>query len=120
MEEKTISIAAFKKELKRRQLKEKVKSKVDQAMEFVKEHPAESFALATTVGGGLFGLIKRRDRNSAIREQQRLKDEYIYDRSLGTYWKLRRKRTAGENLEIERRRKNGESLGDILASMKLL
>lgn len=113
---KTIDIKEFKKELWKR----KFKAKIDQAVEIVKEHPTESLALATATVGGLFGLVKRHDRNSAIREQQRLKDEYIYDRSLGTYWKIRRKRTPVENLEIERRRKNGESLGDILSSMKLL
>lgn len=115
-QEKVISIDAFKRELKRRQIKEKI----DKAWTFCKEHPAESLALGTTIVGGLFGLAKRHDRNSAIREQQRLKDEYIYDRSLGSYWKLRRKRTPGENLEIERRKAAGESLGNILSDMKLL
>lgn len=106
---KTIDIRNFKWELRKR----KIKAKIDQAVEVVKEHPTESLALATATVGGLFSLVKRHDINSAIREQQRLKDEYIYDRSLGTYWKIRRKRTAGENLEIERRRKNGGSLLEI-------
>lgn len=113
---KTVEIKDFKWELRKR----KIREKFNKAVEFVKEHPTESLALATTAVGGMLGLVKRHDRNNAVKEQQRLKDEYIYDRSLGTYWKTRRKRTPGENLEIERRRRNGESLGEILSSMKLL
>lgn len=97
-----------------------VKEKLGQAWEFAKEHPAESLALATTAVGGLFGLVKRADRNAAIRKEQELKDRYIYDRSLGKYWKTRKVPSTGEQLEIERRKRNGESMGDILSSMRLL
>ena len=51
---------------------------------------------------------------------QELKDRYIYDRSIGKYWKTRKVPSTGQQLEIERRKKSGESMGDILSSMKLL
>ena len=116
MEEKIINLDAFKRELQKRKLKEKAA----QVWEFCKEHPAESFALATTAVGGLFGLAKRADRKRDIREQQRLKDEYIYDHSIGRHVHLRRKPTNREYLEIERRRGNGERMGSILEDMRLL
>ena len=116
MEDKIINLDAFKKELKKRQLKEKA----SKAWEFCKEHPAESFALATATVGGLFGLVKRHDRHAAIRKEQELKDRYIYDRSIGKHWKMRKTPSTGECLEIERRKKAGESMGDILSSMRLL
>ena len=66
------------------------------------------------------GLVKRHDRNVAIRKEQELKDRYIYDRSIGKYWKTRKTPTTGQQLEIERRKRDGEAMGDILSSMKLL
>lgn len=100
--------------------KRKGKAKLDQAWELCKEHPAEAIALGTTFVGGMLGLVKRADRNAAMRKEQELKDRYIYDRSLGKYWKTRKTPSVGEQLEIERRKRNGESMGDILSSMRLL
>ena len=100
--------------------KRSAKEKLDQAWSFCKEHPAESLAAATAGIGGLMGLIKRHDRYTTLRKEQELKDRYIYDRSIGKYWKTRKVPTVGEQLEIERRKKSGESMGDILSSMRLL
>ena len=111
-----VDIKDFKWELRKR----KIKEKLSQAWEFVKEHPTESMAAATAGIGGVMGLIKRHDRHQMIKEQQRLKDEYIYDRSLGRYIKMRKKPSTSEALEIERRKHNGEPLGQILADMRLL
>ena len=116
MDEKVVSIDKFKWEARKRQAKEKL----NEAWQFCKNHPAESFALATTAAGGLFGLAKRADRNRAIKQEQDLKDRYVWDASLGQWWTMRRKPTTGQKLEIERRKKNGESMGDILSSMRLL
>lgn len=116
MEDKVVDLKAFKIEAKKRQIKEKL----GQAWEFAKEHPAEALALATATVGGLTGLVKRADRHATIRKEQELKDRYIYDRSLGKYWKTRKAPSVGQQLEIERRKKNGESMGDILSSMRLL
>ena len=100
--------------------KRQAKEKLGQAWELCKEHPAEAFALGTTCVGGLIGIVKRCDKHAAIRKEQELKDRYIYDRSLGKYWKTRKVPSTGQQLEIERRKKNGESMGDILSSMRLL
>lgn len=116
MEIKVISIDKKAVEEK----KQKAKKKLSEAWEFAKEHPAESIALATTAVGGLFGLVKRADRHHSLKKEQELKDRYIYDRSLGKYWKTRKVPSVGEQLEIERRKRNGESMGDILSSMRLL
>lgn len=50
----------------------------------------------------------------------RPKHLYCYDRSLGHYWKLRRELTNEEWLEIDKRKKNGERLSDILDDMRVL
>lgn len=116
MEEKIVDLKKFKLEEKKR----KVKAKLAEAWEFCKEHPTESFALATAAVGGLFGIAKRADRQATIRKEQDLKDRYVWDASIGQWWTMRKKPTSGQKLEIERRKKNGESMGDILSSMRLL
>lgn len=117
---KTVDIRDFKREERIRKFKAKVNETADKVKDFVADHPAESLALLTTAIGSAVGLARRADRKRDIREQQRLREEYIYDRSIGDYWHTRRKLTNAEKLEIERRRRAGESLGDILKSMRLL
>ena len=58
--------------------------------------------------------------NHNLNKEKQLKELYIYDMSLKAYWKLRRGLSTSEMLEIESRRKMGESLGEILRSMRLL
>jgi len=110
------NIDEFKKELKKRKLKEKI----DQAKAFVEDHPTESLAAATAAIGAVVGLIKRGDRKADIRKMEKLKELYIYDRSIGGYWKVRRRLTTSDMLEIERQKKLGRSLGEILQDMRLL
>lgn len=117
---KTVDINEFKREAKIRKIKAKVEEIKNKAVDLITEHPTEALALATTLIGSAVGLARRADRKKDLREQQRLREEYIYDRSLGSYWKTRRKLSNSEKLEIERRRRQGESLGEILRSMRLL
>lgn len=116
----TVDINDFKREAKVRELKGKVKAGYDKAKQMVVDHPAESFALATTVVGSVIGLVKRADRKADLKKAEQLKERYIYDRSIGGYWKTRRKLNTSDMLEIERRKKLGRGLGEILRDMRLL
>ena len=71
-------------------------------------------AAAITGGAKLVGKIV--DSNSEHNHQTLT----CYDRSLGHYWKLKRELDNQEWVEIERRRKNGERLADILSEMRVL
>lgn len=53
-------------------------------------------------------------------KKEKLMKNSVYDRSEGHHWFLRRTPNNAEWYEINNRRKNGERLGDILASMHLL
>ena len=64
-------------------------------------------------------VIRRFRKNSAQREMD-YQRTHIYDYSLGHHWTLRRELTSNEMWEMERRKSNGESLGDILYSMRVL
>lgn len=88
--------------------------------EWAKAHPYEAASIGVAGLGAVVEIVRRIDRKAKIRKEEDLKDRYVYDRSLGSYWHLRRKPTQKERLEIERRKNNGEKYGAILTSMKLL
>lgn len=112
-----------KKRAKVRELKEKAKQKVEDGLIWVNNNK-EALAVATPiimVAGKLLGKsVKAANKKVDMKQQKDLKELYCYDRSLGHYWKLRRKLTNTEWVEIERRRKNGEKLADILSDMRVL
>lgn len=103
---------------------ENVKVSVDiklwQLGEWVKENPEQAATIACTAIGATGVILKKIDRNARIRREEKHRDRYIYDRSLGSYWNLRRGPTQTEKLKIERLRRQGLSYGEILTQMKLL
>ena len=84
------------------------------------EHKEQIITYGPIVVGGVAAGAKMLSKHAALAKEQDLKDLYCYDRSLGHYWKLRRELTNEEWLEIDRRKKNGERLSDILDEMKVL
>ena len=69
---------------------------------------------------GIIGLSKGAIKHANLKKEQDIKELYCYDRSLGHYWALRRELTNAEWIEIDRRKKNGERLSDILSELKVL
>lgn len=69
---------------------------------------------------GVSNTIRSIDRKIDLKKEQDLQELYVYDHSLGMYHKLRRPLKPSEKVEIDRRRQNGESKLQILASMGLL
>ena len=117
---KTVSIEEFKKEQKRREFKEKINRKIKDGYEWVCANKELVTVLTPIIASGTITVIKVVGKNINLRKAEQVKDLYCYDRSLGHYWKLRRELTNKEWLEIDRRRKNGERLADILSQMKVL
>lgn len=72
------------------------------------------------IGTATLGLSRFAIKKSRAKEEKELKNNYVYDRSGGFYWRLRRPLTTNEMLELDRRRSNGERTADILASMRVL
>ena len=87
---------------------------------WAKEHPSEAATIACTAIGVVGIVIRRSSHNAKIRKEQRLKDRYVYDRSLGRYWLLKRKPSQSEQLAIESMKKQGLGYGDIFTKLKLL
>lgn len=102
----------------------KAKYKTRQAIEWMKENKEITAGILVPTGimviKTVSGIAKSVDRKIDLKKEQDLKDLYIYDRSLGYYHELNRKLKPSEALEIDQRRSNGETMAQILASMKLL
>lgn len=59
-------------------------------------------------------------KHANLRKEQKIKELYCYDPSLGHYWKLNRKLSNSDWVKIDRRRQAGERMSDILNDMKVL
>ena len=103
--------------------REWISRKSREASKWIEEHQ-EALKVAVPIGTGAIAMITKGAKVAAkhrqLKKTQDLKELYCYDRSLGHYWKLRRELTNDEWIIIERRRKSGERLADILSELKVL
>lgn len=76
--------------------------------------------LAPASIGGVTTVVEVVTKRSNLRKEEGVKILYCYDRSLGRYWPLRRELSNAELLEINKRKKNGEQLTDILDELDVL
>lgn len=109
-----------KKRAKRREWKETLKRKVDDAKFWVMNNSGMIMLIAPPVLGVVTALVRTTGRQVALKKEQNLKELYCYDRSLGHYWKLKRPLKNSDWIHINARRDNGENLGNILNDMKVL
>lgn len=65
-------------------------------------------------------LIREVNRGRRIKEDKHHREKTVYNRSCGSYIELRRKLTANEQLELDRRKRNGESIAEILSDMGVM
>lgn len=96
------------------------KWKLHAATEWCKTHKEAIIVFGPVVMGGIIEIAKISTKRHTVNEEKVLKDRYIYDRSTGHYYELRRKPKSSEWLQIEQRKQNGETLGWILNDMRLL
>lgn len=108
------------KEEKKADFKAKINSKLQNGKEWIVKNKDAVITLTPIVIGGLTTITKVVGKHVNLRKQESVKNLYCYDRSLGHYWGLRRELTNKEWLEIDRRKKNGERLADILSEMRVL
>lgn len=76
-------------------------------------------AAPVIIGGGL-ELVKVLVKRSNVSREEALKKNFIYDRSNGHYYELKRQPKNRQWIEIDRRKEGGEKVGDILQDMRLL
>lgn len=115
-----VNMNEFKRQQKRLELKQKIENACKKVQVFYHNNRELCLvAIPAAIGGLGFGaksIIKR----SNLKKQENIKNLYCYDRSLGHYWRLRRELTNSEWVEIDKRKRKGERLADILAEFKVL
>lgn len=117
---KVYTMGELERARKKAQIREWVQDKKDKATNWCYAHKNEILTYGPVVVSGIAAGAKMLSKHAALAKEQNLKDLYCYDRSLGHYWKLRRELTNEEWLEIDKRKKNGERLSDILDDMRVL
>lgn len=96
------------------------KWKAQAAVDWCKEHKEAIIVFGPVIMGGIIEIAKISTKRHTVNEEKALKERYIYDRSTGHYYEMKRKPKSSEWLQIEQRKQNGETLGSILNDMKLL
>lgn len=84
------------------------------------EHKKECFSLALVAIPAAVDIVKTMRRNGAVKEERRLKDNYVYDRKHGHYYETRKKLTSADWRHIDALKDDGGNIGDILDEMGLL
>ena len=105
---------------KKAQVREWFQDKKMKVQTWCYAHKDQIITYGPIVVGGIAAGAKMLSKHAALAKEQDLKDLYCYDRSLGHYWKFRRELTNDEWLEIDKKKKEGERLSDILDDMKVL
>lgn len=114
MEEKK----SFKEKVNRMQ--ELAKEKLNIAVEWSKDHKEMIAVFGPVVIGGAIEILKIATKRHTVNEEKALKERFVYDRSNGHYYELKRQPKSSEWMQIEQRKQNGETLGWILNDMRLL
>ena len=110
----------FKREAKARELKEKLVNAKNKTMDFVVSNKEMLVVAVPAAITGISTIAKIVGRNVYQRNEIKSKELQCYDRSIGHYLRLNRKLNGREWTEVERRKKSGENLTEIFASMGVL
>lgn len=108
------------KSQKKAEFKDAIKTKMQNGKDWLIRNKELLITFTPVVVGGLTTVTKVVGKHVNLNKEESVKNLYCYDRSLGHYWRLRRELSNKEWLEIDRRKKSGERMADILAEMKVL
>ena len=115
-----IYVVSNPNETKFQRFKRKTVTRAEDVIDWAKRNKDAILVLAPVIIGGTATIVKVVGKRMNLHKTEELKNLYCYDRSLGHYWALRRELSNAEWLEIDKRKKCGERLSDILAELKVL
>lgn len=108
------------KDFRKEELRRRWERRKQKALRWWEDNKA-AVCVVVPIGGAVIGkTIKSLSGIIARHQNLKSKDLRCYDTSLGHYWELRRRLSNRDWTEINRRRRNGESLGDILDDLGVL
>lgn len=114
--EEVVSVNKFKQELRKRKVKQFFKDLPEKTCRFIDDHREIIVATAPVALWSLKKIIKV----SGEMHDSYQRDREIYDYSLHRWCTLKRPLRPHEELEFKRRRAAGESVYDILNTMRIL
>jgi len=120
MNENYVYIVDYPGEKNKKTFKERVSSMAHKTKDWFVRNQEIIIPIIPACIAGIVSVVKITGKHANLRKEENVKNLYCYDRSLGHYWALRRELTNTEWLEIDRRKRNGERLADILAEFKVL
>ena len=120
MEDNTIDFNKIKRRMKREELKNNIKEKINNSVEWCKENMNVLVFFTPIIVVGISYVARVTHRNRVIRKEENLKQLYVYDKRKGHYCRLKRKLKGNEWVIIDKRHSMGESMSEILNDMKLL
>lgn len=97
-----------------------LKWKAIDVKDYVIEHKETVIPAAIGAIGTIGTITKVVGKRVTLSKEQRIKDRYIYDRSLGRYVEVKRKLNQKDLANIAKRKKDGERVTDILLDMNLV
>lgn len=115
------NVVNFKtKEQRKAEFKDKIETMIQSGKHWFIRNRDILITVTPVIIGGVVTVTKVIGKRVNLSKQESIKNLYCYDRSLGHYWRLRRELSNREWLDIDRRKRNGERLADILADMRVL
>lgn len=99
---------------------EEAKWKVQNGVEWCKNHKEMIVVFGPVIAGSLIEIVKISTKKKTVSEERALKERFIYDSHTRHYYETKRKPKNSEWLQIDQRIVNGELLGFILEDMGLL
>ena len=109
-----------KQKIKMQMFKFKAKCAARDGLKWVVDNKELVITVTPVIVAGVTTVAKVANKSINLKKQEDIKNLYCYDRSLGHYWALKRELSNKEWVAIDRRKKNGERLADILSEMKVL
>lgn len=96
-----------------------IKNDVRELGKYALEHPGEAVALASA-GGAIVGGVAKVVGKVVKKHEENQRDKEFYDPQTWNWVETKRKLTSKEKVEFSTRRNNGESVTQILNSMRVL
>lgn len=109
-----------KRQARHREWKQKINVGIQNLLKWINENRDLLIVAIPVAGSVLGGAIKFLKKNHTLRAEKHLKEDYVYDRSLGKYLKPTRKLSKNEWRSVARRKAAGERYVDIFDSMGVL
>lgn len=110
----------FVKAKEKQEKKAKRKQKAIAAANWTIDNLGTILVVAGMLAPVVTTVARTAGRSINLHKEENLKKLYCYDTSLGHYWRLKRSLKNSDWTKIDKRRRNGESLAQILEDLKVL